>query len=403
MIPGSYDLSDLDTKPIASFVDALGVGHQPPHTLSIQDTALFRAFQRNLLSLISHELRTPLSGILNSLSLLEEGADEVGMSQEELIRMARSNAQRLHRTLVTLLDLASIESGTFHARMKEIDLARLTKARLSSNATILEDRFVQIVLNETASTPLLGDPQRLSRAIDLTIQVMAPRIEPESKLFIDISQGEVKMGFTLSEGVEKFWEQAWSQARTGFESGVASPASAFGGVLQSEQAFLTRMEEGLGSEFLLILEIMKLHRGEFHVERKARHVKLKLSIPELSSEEGLRSVLSSRAFQVSTELGSVALVLIDVPPKKDAVFFCAEIKENLFRSSDAVYPLPARNQAALVLDDCKPEDAPRLVERLKASLGQDLHFGMAHCPLDAHDPDRLLDLASERMKSKEPI
>jgi hypothetical protein len=110
--------------------------------------------------------------------------------------------------------------------------------------------------------------------------------------------------------------------------------------------------------------------------------------------------LSSRAYQVSTELGSVALVLIDVPATKDAIFFCAQIKENLFRSSDAVYPLPARNQAALVLDDCKPEDAPRLVERLKSSLGQDLHFGMAHCPSDAQDPDRLLDLASERLGHK---
>src|SRR4051794_1670953 len=69
--------------------DALSVGHKPPATLSPQDETLFRAFQSNLLSLVSHELRTPLTGILNALSVLEEGAPSGDFSAEELITMAR--------------------------------------------------------------------------------------------------------------------------------------------------------------------------------------------------------------------------------------------------------------------------------------------------------------------------
>jgi hypothetical protein len=178
-------------------------------------------------------------------------------------------------------------------------------------------------------------------------------------------------------------------------------------VLQSEQAFLTRMEEGLGSEFLLVHEIMRLHKGTFGGQRQGREVTLALELPELSSEEGLMAVLASRAYEVSTELASVALVLLPIPPGAGRPEeFAEEVRKNLFRTTDAVYLLKERGRIALVLDDCKSEDAPRLMDRitqkLKKTGGRPLAYGVAQCPSDGLDPGQLLPLAESRLKAARP-
>src|SRR5690606_1057034 len=159
-----------------------------------QDVTLFKAFQSNLLSLISHELRTPLMGILNALSLLDEAsAGASDLSADELIAMARRNAHRLQQTLASLLDLASLESGTFHARLREVDLPRVVRGRVQSRESFLRDQQVEVDLktlvcgesSDHAETPLLADPQKLGRAIDLCLDVIVPRIESGAPLEVE--------------------------------------------------------------------------------------------------------------------------------------------------------------------------------------------------------------------------
>ena len=231
--------------------------------------------------------------------------------------MARQNALRLHRTLLSLLDLAALESGTFHARLREIDLAKLVSSRIEAHESLLKDRGLELVRKQAPGSPILADPQKLSRAIDLCFQILIPRAEPTFPVELRISPTAVVFQFELNRSVEALWETAWSQALTGSQSGIASPSSAFAGVLQSEQAFLSRLEEGLGSEFLIVHEIMRQHRGHFVGERKKHVVTLGLEFPELSSEDALRAVLSSRAYEASSELRSVTLALLEIPNDRD--------------------------------------------------------------------------------------
>ncbi len=162
------------------------------------------------------------------------------------------------------------------------------------------------------------------------------------------------------------------------------------------------MEEGLGSEFLLILEIARLHHARFTArfdpDFKDRTVALTFELPELSSEEGLRAVLASRAYQASMDLGTVALALVQIPAGVPPGEFRANVKKNLFRATDAVYLLPESSQVALVMDDCKPEDTPRLLGRIEKAIGQPLRHGIATFPIETPDPSHLLDLASRKLE-----
>ncbi|MEO7163391.1 MAG: HAMP domain-containing sensor histidine kinase [Bdellovibrionia bacterium] len=378
------------------------IGHHSASPLAPQDEALFRAFQSNLLSLISHELRTPLTGILNALTALEDGETDGALSSGELVKMARQNAQRLHQALVALLDLASLESGTFHARLREVDLIRLVRRWIGTGEPLFKDRGLkaEVIYDESvAPAAVLADTQKLGRVIDLCFQIIAARAEVGSVVDIRISLNTVTLTCNLPEGLFKSWQAAWAESLTGLASGLSSPFSAFAGVLQSEQAFLSRSEEGLGSELLLIHEIMRLHQGKFDClfDEGCFQVKMSIELPVLSSEEALRAVLTSRAYQVSSELGSVALVLIQVPDDVESNQFREEIRKNLFRTTDAVYPLPSLDRLALVLDDCKPEDAPILMARLSGALDRKLSFATAQCPSDVTDPAGLVAIAESRL------
>jgi hypothetical protein len=340
-------------------------------------------------------------GILNSLSILDSEEDPV-IPRAELVQMARQNANRLNRTLAALLDLAQLESGVFHARLREIDFAKTVRNRVDTTSRDLREEGlktrVTVQGKGTKNPSILADPQKVSRAVDLCLQSLVKRAESGSTVEAVVSGSEVEIKFKIKAESRESWEQAWLQAQSGFQGGVASPSSAFGGVLQSEEAFLTRKEEGLGSEFLLVHEIMRLHGGKFTMQMKASDVSLVLAFSQVSSEEGVRAVLMSRAYDVSTELGSVALVLMEAKgmPLED---FAAELRQHLFRATDAVYPLPERKQIALVLDDCKSDDVPRLIDRLKKSLSgvPSVSVGWAHCPADGFDPSMLYDLAQTRI------
>ncbi|MFL5815730.1 MAG: sensor histidine kinase [Bdellovibrionia bacterium] len=383
---------------------SLAVGHQPSASLNPQDELLFRAFQSNLLSLISHELRTPLMGILNSVGLLDdelsggEGAGS-GIPPVELAKMARQNAQRLQRTLTTLLDMASIESQTFHAHLREMELQRIVRGRMELQKFAFKDHGVMVEIEGPASDDevvALGDPQKFSRAVDLCLESLAFRAKKGSMIKLRISSAPapvVSFEFELEAGAEKAWEAAWMHGLVGREGGVSSPASAFAGVMQTEQAFLTRTEEGLGSEFLLIHEIMRLHRGSFEQETKGTKVLLELKLPELSSEEGLRAVLTSRAYVLSNQTSSVALVLVKVPKGWELEKFRLALKKLLYRTTDGAYGLPQRNEIAIVMDDYKRSDLPKLVSRIEGVLQIKLDYSTAHCPEDVADPSLLFEYA----------
>jgi hypothetical protein len=381
------------------------VGHRPLASLSPQDETLFRAFQSNLLSLISHELRTPLMGILNAVGVLDDdasGGEGSGIPAAELIKMARQNAQRLQRTLTTLLDMAALESHTFHAHLREVELTRMIRNRIEQNRSIFRDHEIQVEFGPVEDTIALADPQKMSRALDLCLEILAFRAKKSSIMQVRISSAEaavIQFAFEIAQDTEASWKQAWLHGQVGFEGGVSSPAPAFAGVMQTEKDFLTRTEEGLGSEFLLIHEIMRLHRGSFAQKLVGTKVTLELQFPPLSSEEMLSAVLTSRAYALTNQTASVALILIQVPKGREIEAFRAEVRKLLYRTTDGAYSLPKRGEIAVVMDDYRRDDLPKLLDRMRNAMKIELEFSTAHCPEDVADPTLLFAYAKNQSSS----
>ena len=69
----------------------------------------------------SHELRTPLTGMAMSIDLLEETAQlKLSENEQELLKTAKEDVQRLRELVNDLLDLSKIESGKLEMKMGAI-------------------------------------------------------------------------------------------------------------------------------------------------------------------------------------------------------------------------------------------------------------------------------------------
>ena len=176
----------------------------------------------------------------------------------------------------------------------------------------------------------------------------------------------------------------------------------FPSILQKEKTFLGKLQEGLQSEQFLIEKIMELHKGRFVQTCSGRRLVFSFYFPNFSSEEGLRTVLASRVYRASTGLESFACVLIQVPKNVPVKIFKTQISDCLFRTSDAIYSLAPKRQIALVMDDCKAKDLPKLLKRIENTLGHSFMFGSVCCPTDGTDPDLLFELLKKRTKINAP-
>lgn len=378
------------------------MGHEPKPGLSAQDETLLKAFQHNLLSLISHELKTPLMGVMNALTLMEEHQQgtlgQTGMSPEEMLQMARGNAQRLNRALSSLLDLANLEAGLFHVRLKEIQLWKVAQAALQDYHRNHGSSGLTVTLApESSSQFSLADPQKLKRAIELCLESLSSRAQAETAVELAALDGALQIRFRIRPDLKSLWDEAWTQAEIAKESRMVSSVSMFAGTLQSEQGFLSRAEEGLGSELLLIHEILRLHHGQFKKQEKGLEIDLRLELPELDPEEKLALVLQSRISELSVSIQMVLLCLIAAPEGAAVDLFTQKVQAGLFRSSDAAYALPGRGVVALLLDDCRPEDLKKLLSRLESSVGIPLLTGAVTLPSDGTDVPALLALAARRL------
>jgi len=67
--------------------------------------------QTAFLDSISHDLRTPLASVVGVLSSLQEGTGLDDATKENLIQLAREEAERLNSSITEMLDISRIESG----------------------------------------------------------------------------------------------------------------------------------------------------------------------------------------------------------------------------------------------------------------------------------------------------
>jgi signal transduction histidine kinase len=80
--------------------------------------------KNEFLSVISHELRTPINGIMGFISILEDGlAGPMSPTQQDYLRKATDNSERLLSLVANLLDMSRLQAGKFSVDLRPTPFA----------------------------------------------------------------------------------------------------------------------------------------------------------------------------------------------------------------------------------------------------------------------------------------
>ncbi len=125
---------------------------------------------------VAHELRTPVASLTASLDLLHE--DAATMSRAELralLSTLRRSALRLEALVENLLDIGSIQAGTFEVRARRMSLRPCIKDAIFLTDPLTSGKEQTVQLRVTRGCDLiLADPRR-------TTQVLANLLSNASK------------------------------------------------------------------------------------------------------------------------------------------------------------------------------------------------------------------------------
>ena len=113
---------------------------------------------------IAHDLRTPLSRLRARLELSLLGAPDAA-AQNEAVRAAIDEADRLLATFNALLNIAEAESGARRDRAEPLDLAQTARAAAELYEPVAEEKGCALKLDVEPGIMIRGDRHLLSQAV----------------------------------------------------------------------------------------------------------------------------------------------------------------------------------------------------------------------------------------------
>jgi signal transduction histidine kinase len=118
------------------------------------------------LALVSHELRTPLTSIKGYLSVMGDGDVADDRERARYLEIVDRNARRLEQLVEDLLLIAQIDAGKLELDRLEVDLAVIVADAVDSAGALARARGIEITLERSGPSPLLGDATRLAQVVD---------------------------------------------------------------------------------------------------------------------------------------------------------------------------------------------------------------------------------------------
>ncbi len=118
------------------------------------------------ISIVSHELRTPLTSIRGALGLIEGGVlGAAPVQMQELVTVARSNADRLIRLINDMLDLDKMEAGRLELYAEPLDALALVDTALAGVRGAADLAGVRLRRTDAPPLTVLGDRDRLLQVL----------------------------------------------------------------------------------------------------------------------------------------------------------------------------------------------------------------------------------------------
>ncbi len=214
--------------------------------------------KNEFVSTVSHELRTPLTSIRGSLGLLEGGIlGELPSQAQDMVRIARTNTERLIRLINDILDLEKMESGKLELKLQSVETAEVIEATFSGVQGMADAARVRLHAEAGGAGPVRADRDRL-------IQVLTNLVSNAIKFSPPDSQVEVRAARD-ARGQVRF-----SVVDQGPGIPLDQRARLFGKFQQLDSSD-TRIKGGTGLGLAISQAIVEQHGGRIEVHSEPGH------------------------------------------------------------------------------------------------------------------------------------
>jgi diguanylate cyclase len=224
--------------------------------------------QSQLLNIVAHELR-------NSLSPLQSAADVLGLLHTDASLMPRIEMilrrQISHMTtlLTDLLDVSRSNMGRLAVTFHRTDVAVVADGAVSrARPGMARRQQVLQLLVESPSPFVMGDASRLTQVVTTLLDRVSINLPEGAMVTVSVYERNLELVIAIAEG---------DAASSGHDD-VAEPFS----VSDASPASLAE-RDGLALSFLVVIELVKSHRGRLTFGRlgESQRMRFQISLPSV--------------------------------------------------------------------------------------------------------------------------
>lgn len=164
----------------------------------VEEVKRARQSQRNLVANVSHDLKTPITSIRGFAQALKEGVVQDEDARRRAADVIYEEAERMHRMVNQLLELAKMDAGQLRLNKHPLDLAALVRHQVEVAQMRAREKGITLETDlKVPSLPVLGDEDRLAQILTNLL---------ENALTHTPSGGSIRVeGAVETDGTGKEW------------------------------------------------------------------------------------------------------------------------------------------------------------------------------------------------------
>lgn len=248
---GAHAISAGDYQPIAlegpSEVKELGQAFNDM-ARRVQDG---QKSQRDFVANVSHELKTPLTSIQGFAQAILDGTADTPEALKQAGTIIYSEATRMYRMVLDLLDLARLDSGIADLERVQVDLSGVIATVVEKMTPQARQAQINLTSDITTLLPVRGDADRLSQVITNLVDNALKYTPAGGNVSIKAGQEDGKIEITISD--------------TGAGISSADLPHIFDRFYQTDKSRRGGTAHGVGLGLAIAREIILAHHGSLDV------------------------------------------------------------------------------------------------------------------------------------------
>lgn len=236
--------------------------------------------QRDFVANVSHELKTPLTSIQGFSQAILDGTVDSGDSLQKAANIIKTEADRMYRLVVDLLDLARFDAGTITLERKALEIKPILTHAVNQLIPQAAQGQVHLTLNVEPMPTCVGDEDRLAQVFTNLIDNAIKHTQPDGIVQVNAwsERGNALIQIQDSgDGIEeehlrrifeRFYKVDKSRKKDG-EPGTGLGLAIAQQIVQAHGGKITvTSTPGIGSVFELFIPVVKPDDATVSIGRK---------------------------------------------------------------------------------------------------------------------------------------